>query len=103
MRSRGCSPLTAGALSQAAQQVLESQPPDAPDRLAHDALAHLGLPRLALDEDDRHLADPEAGTERAELELDLEGISIRPDALDVHPLEHLAAEAVEPARRVAHG
>ena len=59
-------------------------------------------PDLAVGERDRHLDDAEAGPERAVGRLDLEGVALRVDRVEVDRLEHGAPVALEPAGQVAH-
>src|SRR6187549_3746100 len=62
-----------------AQHPLQPQPPDHPDRLAHDPLAHLAGALDPVSEHDRQLDQAEALPPRAEAHLDLEGIAIAPN------------------------
>src|SRR5207302_11340769 len=50
-----------------------------------------------------HLDDAESALDRAVGELDLEGVPGRAHRRQVEPLEHLVAEALEPARQIADG
>src|SRR3954447_20157191 len=70
---------------------------DAPQRLAHDGAAHLGLADGALGEGDGHLDDLEAGLDGAPGEVDLEAVALRGHRLDVDLLQDLAAKRLEAA------
>ena len=64
---------------------------DPAQRLPHDALVHLGLPELTLDEGDRHLDDDEAREDGTAGEVDLEAVAGRLDAGEVEPAQGLGA------------
>ncbi len=83
-----------------ARQLPPPHPPDHPDRLPDDALAHLARADVTIDEDDRHLAHPEPRVPGAEHRLDLERVAVGADGVDVQPLEHPAVIAFEAARQI---
>src|SRR6202000_85658 len=58
------------------------------------------LARLAVAEDDRHLAHGESRLQRPVGRLDLEDVSLGDDRVEVDRLQHLAAEALEAAGEV---
>ena len=60
-------------------------------------------PDLAVDEADRDLAHAKAAAQRAIGQLDLEGVALGVDRVQVDRLEHRAAEALEAAGEVADG
>src|SRR5204862_3081081 len=72
-----------------------------PDRLGEDRLRHLRRAGLAVDERDRDLDDTEAGPDRTVRRLDLEGVALRRDPVQVDRLEHLAPVALEAAGQIA--
>src|SRR3954468_2419214 len=87
---------------QAPREGAEPQGRDLPDRLEHDAAAHLGAAAFAVGEGDRHLGDAEAGAQRAVGGLDLERVAARGDRIEVDRLEHLSAVALEAGGHIAH-
>src|SRR5438046_4489582 len=91
-----------GSMLQLAQQGPEAERRYLPDRLEHDRPAHLRMTFLAVDEPDRHLGDAEALAERPVGRLDLEGVALGVDRLEVDRLEHGAAIALEAAGQVVH-
>src|ERR1700685_1177771 len=80
----------------------EAQQRHEPHSLGGDPPGHLALALLAVFEDDRHLDDAKAGPRRTVGELDLEGVALRADAVEVDLFEHLAEEALAAAGQVAH-
>jgi hypothetical protein len=70
--------------------------------LSDDAGAHLGAAPGPVGEDDRNLADGEAGADGAVDRLDLEGVAERGDSLEPDRLQHGSPVALESAGRVAH-
>ena len=65
------------------------------------ALDHGAGYLMEMDSDFSH--DPEAGAHGPIGELDLKGIALRADAVEVDRLEHLPAEALKAARQIVHG
>src|SRR5262249_44987968 len=90
-----------GARSDLAPNCSQSQSGHLPDRLEDDRPAHLGAADLAVDELDRHLDDAEAGAERAVGHLDLEGVALRVDRVEVYRLQHVGAIASEARGQVS--
>src|SRR5919199_554164 len=88
---------------QASREGAEPERRNLPDRLEHDAPAHLRAAALAVDECDRHLEHAEAGPQRAVRGLDLEGVAAGADCAEVDSLEDLPAVALEAARQIADG
>src|SRR6188508_3408737 len=91
------------ATLQAPGEGAEAEDGHLPDRLEHNAAAHLRAAVLAVDEGDRHLDDAEAGPERAVGRLDLEGVAARVDRGQVERLQHPAVEALEAAGEIVDG
>src|SRR5207253_9831297 len=79
----------------------DAQERHAPHGLEHDRAAHLRVALLAVGERDRHLDDAEARALCPVGRLDLEGVALRVDRVEVDGLEHVPAEALEPAGEVA--
>src|SRR6267143_4169146 len=73
-----------------------------PDRFEHDRLAHLRAAGRAVDERDRDLDRLEARALRPIRHLDLEGVALRRDRVEVDRLEHAPSEALEAACRILH-
>src|SRR5829696_4636717 len=92
----GLSRRAAGSAAAAAEAQLRHEP----GRLHRDPRRHLALPAKPLGEDDRDFDDAEARLHRPVGQLDLERVALRLDARKVDRLEHLAAEALEPAGEV---
>src|SRR6185312_6099819 len=90
------------ATLQTAGQCPEAEHRHLPDRLEHDRAAHLRAAVLAVDESDRDLDDPEAGSERPVRPFDLERVATRVDRVQVDRLEHLAPVAAEAAGQVVN-
>src|SRR3954470_15981805 len=80
----------------------ETQGRNPPDRLAGDLRGHLRLAEPALPEPDRHLGHAQPRAQHAPGELDLEDVALGARAREVDRLQGRGAEALEPAREVAH-
>src|SRR6478752_7548152 len=78
----------------------QAQQSHAPHGFEHDSAAHLRVPDRAIVEDDRYLDHPEAATLGAVGQLDLEGVALGGDRVEVERLEHGAPEALEAAGRI---
>src|SRR4029453_4616567 len=74
-----------------------------PDALEHDRVTHLRASDLTVDEHDRHLDDAEARAHRPAGGLDLEGVALRVDRVEVDRLQHLPPVALEPPGEVTDG
>ena len=85
------------------EQRLHAQSEHHQHRLAHDVSAHFALAHAAVDERDRHFVDAEAVLIAAVIHLDLEGVAVRANALQVQLLQHVPAEALEAAGQVVDG
>src|SRR5215203_5060612 len=75
---------------------------NAPRRLEGDLRGHLRLAEAALTEADRDLDDLEPEREHAPRQLDLERVALRLGAGRVDGAQGACAEALEPAREIAH-
>src|SRR5215204_3583151 len=84
----------------AAGELGEAHRPDVPHGLEDDPPGHLRAADAPVCEHDRHLRDTEAALQRAEGELDLEGVAGRGDRPELEGLEHLAPEALKAAGQV---
>src|SRR5271154_5478488 len=80
----------------------EAQARHQPHGLSGDPPGHLALAALAIAKDDRHLHHAKARLGGTVGELDLEGVPLGANPVEVDRLEHLAAKALEAARQVAH-
>ena len=79
------------------------QADDAEDGFAEDAGVHFRGAQLAVDEDDGHFLHLCAALVGGELHLDLEGIALEADGVEVDGLQHAAAVAHEARRGVVDG
>src|SRR6266849_7914446 len=79
----------------------EPQPRHVHDRLEEDRAAHLRYALRSVSEPDRHLDDGEALPQGAIRPLDLEGVALRMDRLQVDSLEDTSPVALEPAGEIA--
>lgn len=79
------------------------QADDAEDGFAKDAGVHFRGAQLAVDEDDGHFLHLCAALVGGELHLDLEGITLEADGVEVDGLQHAAAVAHEARRGVVDG
>src|SRR2546430_178249 len=84
-----------GSMLQTTPQRGDAEQRDLPDRLEHDRAAHLRAAGFAVDEPDRNLDDAEARPQRAVGRLDLERVAAAADPVEVDPLAHRAAVALE--------
>src|SRR5690348_7527046 len=87
---------------QTAHERAEPEQRHPPHGFEHDRAAHLRVPLGAVDEDDRHLGDAEAGALGPVRGLDLERVALGVDPVEGDRLQHLAADALEAAGEVAH-
>jgi glycosyltransferase involved in cell wall biosynthesis len=91
------------AMSQPSDQIPEAERPYAPDRLPYDASRHLGLPQIAVREDDRDLAQGKAVAPCTQAHLDLEGVPFGADSIEIDGFENGAAETLEATGGVGDG
>src|SRR5439155_10737930 len=82
-------------------QSFEAEAWHLPDRLRDDRLRHLRASDLTVCERDRNLDDLEAGTQCPVSRLDLEGVALRVDGVEIDRLENRAPIALEAACQVA--
>src|SRR5262245_5015360 len=87
---------------EAAGQVGEAQPPDEPERLEADAQRELRGAAPPVQEEERDLLHAHAHPLEAVVELDLEGVAVRADALEGDRLERRAPHAAEAAGSVGN-
>src|SRR5437763_7484160 len=80
----------------------EAESPYHPDRLAHDGFGHLALALGAVHEDDRHLDDAKTLPPCPEAHLDLEGIAVRPNIIEVNGFQNFPAKTLEAASGVPY-
>ena len=74
------------ALARTASRTADTQ--DHQHRLEDDVAGHLGLANPAVDEDDRHLGKSVAAPAQEVIDLDLEGVAVRADAVRFSCAEH---------------
>src|SRR5687767_8889764 len=67
----------------------ESQPPRHDERFEQDRRRHFRLPLSALDEDDRHFADPQAAAMRLVQHLDEKRVAVGHHLVDRHALKRI--------------
>jgi hypothetical protein len=79
----------------------ETQPRHVHDRLEEDRPAHLGDAFGAIREADGHFDDGEAFAQRAVRPLDLEGVALRVDRVEIDGFEDTAPVALEAAGEIA--
>src|SRR5205823_5141383 len=91
--TRGATPLSSAA---------EPDRPHRPHAPPDLALRDLREAELAVGEDDRHLGQAEAEAVGAVLEVDQERVAAEAERRDVERLEHLPADALEPAGAVPY-
>ena len=95
------SSLTAGKTSLIEDSV-PAQLDYTPQRFKENAAVHLARAQHAIDKHDGHLLDLEAHAVGGKLHLDLEGVALELDGVEIDGLEHLAAIAHEACRGVTH-
>ena len=85
---------------QPAAQLVPAQPQHDRERLEDDPARHLARAQLAVDEDDRHLADPGARARGEVGRLDLEDVAARVELVPRQCRQRLAAPRLEAAGQV---
>src|SRR5690606_28244969 len=99
-QSRSRIAISGPSSSEFAEEIQDPELPDSPDGLPDDPLGHLGLADVPVGEDDRDLDEAGPSLPGAHAHLDLEGVALGFDPIEVDPLERLATEALVAARRV---